>query len=452
MTQVEPTPMNVPDDVAAEFAPRLDDAESRDPLNPEQAERYLTSLLLSITLQDLRDDALTVVDPEDFWSAHYGQMWAAARSLRDSGQRVTKRALTGAVESAVARRLLDRLADALPRPDDYAAFLAEVKHCGQTRRLLATLDRIRQRAVTAEDHAQALSWAHDELATLDGAAEDPEVLHVSTMLDAFLTDLRSTEPRRVFPTPWPAVNDEIAGGLHGGRFYVIGARPGEGKSIAAHNLAEHAAARGYSALAFSMEMGHLEVTSRLVAAGARVELRDIITRNLSAYDDSKIEEYADRARGYRLSVVDKADVSMPYIKAVCRNHKRRHGLDVLVVDYLQLIKGDAAQRSREQQVASISRQLKVLSRELDTAVVVPAQLNRDLTKRADGRPQKSDLRESGGIEADADVVMLLARGLVSEGERKGEFNGELNVYIDKNRHGKQGQLSLPWRAHYATIG
>ena len=435
----------------ADFATDLD--APRDPLNPEQAERYLLSLLLSITLQDLRDDALTAVDPEDFWSGHHGQLWAAARSLRDSGAPITKRALLAEAGTATTRRILDRLVDALPRPADYAGHVAEVRHCGQTRRLLVTLDRIRQRALLAEDHAQALSWAHDELAALDaGTAAAPEVLDMTALLDEFLADLDSDTPRRVFATPWPEVNAEIAGGLHGGRFYVIGARPGEGKSIAAHNLAEFAAAAGHSALVFSMEMGHLEVTGRVVASGARVELRDIVTRDLSPWARQQIAEYADRARSYRLAVVDKADVTMPYIKQVCRNHKRRKGLDVVVVDYLQLVHGEGSQRSREQQVAAISRQLKVLSRELDVAVVVPAQLNRDLTRRADARPQKSDLRESGGIEADADVVMLLARGVETDGDRKGEFNGLLNIYIDKNRHGRECHVQLPWRAHYATIG
>lgn len=419
-------------------------------LNPEEDEAFLVSLLFSVTARAAVDDALAAVAPEDFFDTNRGAIWKAAKALHDSDQRITARAVRGHGTNAAIEAILARSAP--PSAANYPTAVREVVRCAQLRRLVQVADRIRQRALAAEDIAQALSWASDELTRMDTDIDEPDVRRFDELLDRWWESMTATTPMRVFPTPWAVVNEEIAGGLHGGRFYVIGARPGEGKSLAAHNAAEYAASCGHEALVFSVEMGHLEVTGRIVASGAQVEMRDISRRALTDWSAARIAEYRERARAYPLSIVDKADVSVPYIRSVCRNHKRRHGLDVVVVDYLQLITPEP-NRSREQQVAQISRQLKVLSRELDCAVVVPAQLNRNPLSRSNSRPLKSDLRESGGIEADADVVMLLARGVnPADHDRPGEFNGQLDVYIDKNRQGRECQLSLPWRAHYATIG
>lgn len=422
-------------------------------LNPADEERYLASLLLPITTRTLREDALTALAPGDFWDAHIANLWTAARTLRDNDQPITHRALLAAAGTVAVQRLLAELDGIVPSPALYPHAVAEVRKCARMRRIVGFADTVRQRAFVAEDYAQAIGWAYELLAKLDhGQSEDSDVQAFGDLLDQFVTEQQAPAEDRspVIATPWPEVNDEIAGGLHGGRLYIVGARPGEGKSIAAHQLAENAAATGHPAIVFSVEMGASEVTGRVVSAGAQVEMRDVSRRQLDAYSWGKVHEYVDRARHYPLFVVDKSDLSIPYIRTVCRNQKRRTGLDVIVIDYLQLLSTDR-NHPREQQVAGISRALKVLSRELDAAVVVPAQLNRESVRRG-GKPNLADLRESGGIEADADVVMLLARQVIDDGQRKGEYNGMVSIDIAKNRHGKTGHVELPWRAHYSMIG
>lgn len=420
-----------------------------DELNPEAEELYLVSLLLPVTSRILRDEALALVSPEDFWSAHYGALWAAARKLHAAERQVTKRALLTAAGSATVERILDRLPPSPPPAHEFPRAVAEVRRCGQLRKLIQATDRIRQRALIAEDHAQAVGWAMDELAKLDAKEDTGDVQQIGALLEAFVADQKSPTPQRLFRTPWAEVDEELIG-LFGGRFYVIGARPGDGKSLAAHQIAEHAASEGHPALVFSVEMGAGEVTGRVVSAGAQVEIRDINRHELDAYSWGKVHEYVQRAKSYPLFVVDKSDLSIPYIKSVCRNQKRRTGLDVVVIDYLQLL---TAERGvpRQEQVAQLSRQLKILAGELDAAVVVPAQLSRETTRR--GKPSLIDLRESGGIEQDADVVALLSRQVYPpEHELGGQYNGMLTFDIAKNRHGKTGTLELPWRAHYSTIG
>lgn len=425
-----------------------------DTLNPADEEDFLVALLSNLTRTTLRDEALAQVSPEDFHSPHHGLLWKAARALLEADERITRRALMARAHTAATERLLDRVAGMVPPAALFPRAVAEVIRCGRLRRLVEAADRIKQRAMIAEDHNQALGWALDELSNLDQSQTVPEVQAIGDLLAEFDRSMTAEAGEWwVIPTPWPDVNAEIAGGVHGGRMYVIGARPGEGKSIAAHQLAERAASLGHPAIVFSAEMGAMEVTGRVVAQGAGVELGEISRRDLSAHSYTKVAEYYDRAAGYPLFVVDKSDIGIPYIKSVCRAQKRRTGLRLVVVDYLQLIAADRG-KPREQQVAEISRQLKILSRELDCAVIVPAQLNREAVKRGN-RPNLSDLRESGAIEADADVVMLLSRKVITaeeDKERAGEYSHLLNVDIAKNRHGKVCGFELPWRAHYATIG
>lgn len=420
--------------------------EALDQLNPVAEENYLVTLLLTLTTRNLRDEALEQVSPDDFADARLGGLWESARTLQAAGQKIDRRSLAAATRSDLAERTLARFTSVVPAPKDFPHALAEVLRCAGIRRVVLATVRVQQRAMAAESGSEALASAHEELAKVDAGTAASKHTHsfrdLLTRLDA---ELRTPESYRIIPTPWTEVNERIAGGLHAGRLYVVGARPGEGKSIAAHQAAEHAAGHGHPAMVFSVEMGGIEVAGRIVANGAEIEMGEISRRKLSEHSWRQFEEYRSRAQDYPLTIDDRPDLTLAYIATKCREHKRRHGLDVVVVDYLQLLKGER-NISREQQVAGISRGLKQLSRELDCAMVVPAQLNRNPAAR--GKAMLSDLRESGGIEADADVVMLLARQV----DDNGNPNGFLGINLAKNRHGRVGELELAWRPHYSRIG
>jgi replicative DNA helicase len=228
--------------------------------------------------------------------------------------------------------------------------------------------------------------------------------------------------------------------------YVIGGSPGDGKSTAALNMAVHAAERNFQTLVFSAEMPTIDVFGRIVGRGAEVDLRDINQRKLDGQQMGAIRDYAKRAVNPPLRV-NADNVSINGIKTLARAHHHRHGLDLLVVDYLQLISSDAPARSQEEEIGKISTALKRLSRELDCAVVVPAQLNRNPAARSDQRPTKSDLRGSGKIEQDADGVILLWHPQID-----GQPTGDVVFILDKNRHGPRGEISLRWHGGYGAIG
>jgi replicative DNA helicase len=420
-------------------------------LNPADEESYLVRLLLTATTSQLRDEALTQVAADDFASGHLGGIWETAQKLQADGDKITRRSLVKATGNpTAAEHALHRLGDAVPRAAEFPAAVAEVQRCGKLRRILEATTRIQQRVLAAEDHSQALSWAFDELTKLDTTEQSNDTRGYRELLDSFEQAMRTaSSTHTIVSTPWPEVNERIAGGLHPGRLYVPGAQTGHGKSILGYQLAEHAASKGHPALIFSVEMGALEVTGRNVANGASIEMGEIARRELSDHSWKQFAEYRARAADYPLFVNDRPDLSLAYLKAECRAQKRRTGLAMVCVDYLQLLKTDRGQ-SREREVAHISRTLKQLSRELDIAVVVPAQLNRRPTER--GKPMLSDLRESGAIEQDSDVVFLLARQFHTDGELAGKPTGFVTLDIQKNRHGRIGEIELPWRAHYSRIG
>lgn len=424
-----------------------------DDLNPAEAEEYLATLLLPMTTRLLRDEALTRLEPGDFWSGHYGALWQAARALRDADKQITRRSLLATADvvgTSALERILDRIGGVVPQTSLFPSALAEVKRCSSTRRVLEALDRGRQFALAAEDPSQALGMAIDALGKLDEAAGPNGPRAYGQLLEQWEdAQTKGRDSYLIVPTEWPDLNDLLAGGLHGSRLYLVAARPGEGKSIIGHNIAHYAALNDHPTLVFSVEMGDLEVTGRMVSHGAGIHMDRISRRALNSIDWAEFQTYKAKTESIPLFIEDRPGLTMSHIVATCRSQKRRTGLSVVVVDYLQLVKSDRTNASREQQVAHISRSLKELSRELDAAVVVPCQLNRQAVNRE--RPTLADLRESGSLEQDADTVMLMARLLFPDGDMAGKPSNVLAVEVAKNRHGRRGSLDLQFRGEFSRI-
>lgn len=434
------------------------------PLDREDDERYLVALLCRVTLRSLRDDALARVNPDDFGTGALGGIWEAAQRLRAADRTIDRRALITAAgieagprpgniqarETYVAH-ILDELDSRAPVPSEYPRILSSVLTTGKLRRLVESLNRAIQRACSAEDFGSAYSAALSELEALaERDAETDGVTSIGDIVAGLAEPFKHGPGDTVIPSPWPDFNDKAAGGLHRGRLLVIGARPGEGKSIAGHQAALHAAGLGHPALVFSMEMGNAEVGGRMLASDTRIDMDEIGRLQLSQDSWRRYHEFAERARDLPLWVVDQSNMTVERIASIARTHKRRHGLDVVCVDYLQLM-GMRGAASREQAVSEVARQLKNLARELDCCVLLPSQLNRETAKR--GKPSLADLRESGGIEAHADLVLLLARQKFPDNhDASGQYNGRILLDIAKNRFGSTGELDLPWRGCYASIG
>lgn len=410
-------------------------------------ESTLISALLSLTSRHLVPDLLAKVRPADFYDPHLGLVWQSAQVIHRDGRAVSKRTLLAEKDTPAIRGRLKLLSGEPVKDAAVNQAAADLLEVSKRRHLLFALKRAAEQASMSDSYSEALHFASEQISGLSEGTVPDDARSFADALDSWQEwATASKDSVRTIPTPWADVNDMLAGGLHPGRSYVIGGRPGEGKSIALLNFATHAAELGHPGVIFSVEMGEGEVVSRILASGSRSEYGQITRRNIDADNWARIQEYAAGQRNMPLTLVDKSDITVEYIAARCRTLKRTRGLDVVVVDYLQLLKESDSKQARERQVAQISRALKVLARELDCAVIVACQLNRNAAN-SDRKPALSELRESGAIEQDADVVILLHHELMNN-----EPTGMVELVVAKNRTGRLGSVPLPWRAHQARLG
>jgi len=251
--------------------------------------------------------------------------------------------------------------------------------------------------------------------------------------------LEVTEAKLYTPTIWPSLNASI-GGLKPGALYVVGARPGVGKSVVALNLAMGLATKGTVAFS-SLEMSRNELTLRGLASMAEVDVSRLTRGDLTVDDRERIA--AARPRFNRqVAIDDRPGVGPSQIRAFARSIQRGGNLAGIVIDYMQLMTLPGKE-PRHEKVSEMSRQLKILAKDLNVPVIALSQLNRGSEQRADKIPTLSDLRESGSIEQDADVVILLSR--------PEDKPADIIFDVAKNRHGRQGLVELVWRGNIARI-
>jgi replicative DNA helicase len=247
------------------------------------------------------------------------------------------------------------------------------------------------------------------------------------------------------PTGLYDLDQKLNGGLRAGHLFIVGARPAVGKSVVASVIAHAAVRHGVGTLFASLEMSRDELMDRVCADAASVDLTRLTQRSLTEEDWRKVRKLLGEASDWPLTIDDRAHLNVTMIRAKARDVTRKPtGLGLVVVDYLQLVKPTTDKVSRQEQVASVSRNLKLLARELGVPVVALAQVNRGPEGRADRRPSMSDLRESGAIEADADEIILLHRD-------DKESPGEIEFIIEKNRHGRTGTVAMAWAPHYSRV-
>lgn len=410
----------------------------------EEDEIILVATLTSYTNTD--DELIDRIDPGCFTGARM-TIWETARHLRANGKTITKRAIASAhTDNQTIQTHLEQVSGRTWPGTRIHEAERTVTELRQLRLLQGALTAAQERLGTGT-YSDALEAAHQELNRLEDPAHGVDILEFGNVVNLWQKDLNDRpEHRQPIPTPWEHLDDRLAGGLHRGRTYVIGGRPGEGKSIAGINLATHAAQTGHPTLVFSVEMGNLEVTSRIIAGGAHADYGQITRKDVDDRNWDRIAGWLDTHHQMPLGIVDKTDIGVEYVAAKCRARKRTHGLDVVFVDYLQLLRAGSSKDARERQIAEMSRALKVLAQELNVAVIIACQLNRNSTQEK--RPPKlADLRESGSIEQDCDVAMLLHHNILDDGTH----SGDVDIVIAKNRTGSTGTTRLRWKAYEARL-
>ena len=244
--------------------------------------------------------------------------------------------------------------------------------------------------------------------------------------------------------------DALSNGLHPGQMIIIAARPAVGKSTLALDFARSAAIKHQlTTVFFSLEMGRNEIVMRLLSAEARVPLHTMRSGMMTDEDWARLARRMGEVAGAPLFIDDSPNLTMMEIRAKCRRLKQQHDLKLVIVDYLQLLSSHGRVESRQQEVSEMSRSLKLLAKELEVPVVALSQLNRGPEQRTDKKPQISDLRESGSIEQDADMVILLYREDVHE--KESPRAGEADLIVAKHRNGPTATVTVAFQGHYSRF-
>ncbi|MFI0348426.1 MAG: replicative DNA helicase [Chthoniobacterales bacterium] len=250
--------------------------------------------------------------------------------------------------------------------------------------------------------------------------------------------------------------DQMTDGMHESEMIVIAARPSMGKTAIAMNIAEHVAVdQNASVGIFSLEMSSQQLVQRMLCSRAKVDLKKVRDGFMGNKDMKNLSRAADSLSKSKIYIDDTAGLSILELRAKARRLKDRHDLKLIVIDYLQLLRSTSrrGQDNRQIEIAEISAGIKALAKELAIPVIVLAQLNRESEKRSDGKPRISDLRESGSIEQDADVVGLLYRSAYFEKDDavRSEKEGEAELIIAKQRNGPTGEIPLTFLKEYTRF-
>ncbi|GAB3251703.1 replicative DNA helicase [Kineosporia babensis] len=412
------------------------------------AERYVLGAILHTGGRSL--DALEGLKGSDFYRPTHEDLFGRLQAMYGRGEPVEL--------AAVARGLTDNPIRGFPVPEIAGLMRACVTAANadwyaRTIRQKARLRKLHKACLAGLNIAATCSIERvDEAveqvrAELDAAGDDRSRSELSTFGDLFLAAMDRWESKEegILPTGLRDLDDMLSGGLRPGHLLIIGARPAVGKSVVASVIAHTTAKGGVGTFFPSLEMSKEELTDRVVADIADVDLEKLTRRCLNENDWTKVAKAYKRSSHWPLVVIDKGNMTINEIRSRARDVARRdHKLGLIVLDYLQLVKPADSKAPRQEQVASVSRGLKLLAKELKVPIIALAQVNRASTARSDKRPMMSDLRESGSIEADADEIVLLHRD-------DKESPGEIEFIIEKNRHGRTGTVSMAWAPHRSRV-
>jgi len=405
------------------------------------------------------DAAAEILAEDDFYNLGHAAVFAAACDLSGGGGWVNE----ASVRNALIRngnisllgengsRLLDLMHAAAPAVGAVRWHADIVKADAIRRRAHAACMRGMQ--ITAEPtfETEHIGLILDELGKAAPEGADDRKLWIGDGLEDFLDGLDKPTDNAVLPTPWPDLDHHVK--MRGGQVIVVGARPGGGKSLLGMQLAARTAITGrIPALMLSMEMSRDEVMKRIYAAEAGVELNHLNEHKLTDDDHARMDKVTSAIRTAPLVIDDTAHANLAHLRARLRWMARTAPAKLVVVDYVQLMAPGRRAESRALEVAEITRGLKVLAMELGICVIALAQLNRGPEQRAVRKPTMSDLRESGSLENDADVVLFLYPEPEDSSKEGGRRSAEIDVVIAKNRTGPRDiDVPLSYQPHKARF-
>ncbi len=426
------------------------------------AERFvLGSVLLndSVYLQ-----VAGAVEPEDFSVEKHRRIFARMKDLYDRGEKIDRVTITnelmkhGQLESVDGMSYLLSLDEGLPEIVNLESYIRIVKDKSTLRRLIFSAQAVIDRCLMAgEEPDEILASAEETLLKLGDSRAREQLASPASIVQKFPGGINA------FLDPSQRISglstgfkrfDEMTGGLHGGELFILAARPSMVKTALALNIAQHVATHPRirkPVAVFSLEMSSASLLTRLLCAAARVDQHKFRAGFLNVDERRKLQVALADLTEAPLYLDDTAGVNLMDVHAKLRRMKSEHGLSLVVIDYLQLMSNRGRSENRNQEVSALSRGLKLMAKDLDVPFVVLSQLSRASENRpGDHKPQLSDLRDSGSIEQDADLVAFIYREEVYKKDRE-DVKGLADLIIAKQRNGPIGNVPLRFLGQYTRF-
>lgn len=431
----------------------------------EAEQSVLGAMMLS---KDAIADVIERIRPGDFYRPAHQQIYDAVIDLYTRGEPAD--AVTVSAELTRVGQLtriggapyLHTLISMVPTAANAGYYAAIVADRATLRRLVTAGTRIVQMGYDASSGSgedldgtidDVVDRAQVEIYDVTERRTAEDYVHIGSLLESTLDEIERISATGGIGTGIPTgfqQLDEITNGLHAGQMVTIAGRPGSGKSTLALDIARSAAVKHKKPTAiFSLEMGKIEIMMRLFSAEAGVALQSMRSGHMSDQDWTRLARRSSELAEAPLYIDDSPNLTMMEIRAKARRLRQRQDLQLIVIDYLQLMTSGKRVESRQQEVSEFSRATKLLAKELEVPVVVLSQLNRSSEQRTDKKPMLSDLRESGSIEQDSDMVLLVHRPDLYEPET--ERAGEADLIIAKHRNGPTATVAVAFQGRYSRF-
>ena len=431
----------------------------REQLPPQDlpAERsVLGAMLLS---KDAVAEVVEVMRPEYFYRPAHTSIYQAILELYGRGEPADfitvadELAKSGDLERIGGASYITGLTRDLPSAVNATYYAEIVRQRALLRRLIEAGTRIVQAAYAGEGEADDIvNRAQAEVYEISSGRRSEDYVPLADVLEGAIAEIEAiaNHDGDMIGVPTGLRDlDALTQGLHPGQLVILAARPAIGKSTLGLDIARAASVKnGLASVIFSLEMSRNEIMMRLLSAEGSIQLNNIRSGRMGASDWQKVAQRQDALRDAPLFIDDSPNMTMTEIRAKCRRLKQQHDLRLVVVDYMQLMTSGKKVESRQQEVSEFSRALKLLAKELEVPVIAISQLNRGPEQRTDKKPMLADLRESGSLEQDADVVVLINREDFYDKESR---PGEADLIVAKHRNGPTDTIAVSFQGHYSRF-
>jgi len=431
-------------------------AEKIPPHNTDAERSVLGSAMLN---KDALFDVIEIVSPEDFYNKANQEIFSAMRDMYNAGKACDIVTVTeemknrGTLAAAGGSAYISGLTSDIPSTTNAAEYAKIIAEKAALRRLIQTSEEIRENCYGSKESSENIMDAAEK--KIFAIAESGQKRDYTSIKDVMFSDMDIISKRSQTTGSLTGITsgfrdlDDKLGGFQKSDLVIVAARPGMGKTAFALNIALNAAEKGNgNVLIFSMEMSKEQLGQRLISMKANVDMEDISKGNLQGDSWKEIIMASETIGNCSINIDDTPNPSLYEIRNKCRRMKADQGLDLIVVDYLQLMIGKAD--NVVQEVSQLTRSFKLLAREMDCPVLLLSQLSRLPDQRVNNhRPVLSDLRDSGSIEQDADIVLFLYRD--DYYNKDSEKPGVCEVNVAKHRNGPPGVVDLTWVARYTKF-